>query len=104
MICTKHGNVKRYKNGKCCRCAVEAVARRRLKVKRLALDYKGNACVCCGYDKCDAALEFHHTDPAKKDFDFSTAYKRAWSRIKEELDKCMLVCSNCHREIHAMDR
>ena len=48
------------------------------------------------------ALEFHHLDPSQKDFGISSkGYTRSWDKVKEELDKCILVCSNCHREIHS---
>lgn len=82
--------------------SVEAVTRRRRKLKELAITYKGGACMHCGYSKCNAALEFHHLDPSKKDFSISVqGYTRSWEYIKTELDKCILVCANCHREIHA---
>lgn len=68
-----------------------------------SLEYKGFKCEICGYDKCIAALEFHH--PYEKDFGISSkGYTRAWEKVKLELDKCILVCSNCHREIHEEER
>lgn len=71
-------------------------------IKRWALEYKGNKCQCCGYDKCVDALEFHHLDETQKDFGISDRnVPTDWESIKNELDKCILVCSNCHREIHA---
>lgn len=69
--------------------------------KELALEYKGNKCQCCGYDKCIAALEFHHLDPSAKDPNFVRMKNGQFEKMKPELDKCILVCSNCHREIHA---
>lgn len=81
--------------------AVEAVQKRRKKIKELAVEYKGGCCEKCGYDKCIAALEFHHIDPNEKDFGIaSKGYTRSWVKLKEELDKCIMVCANCHREIH----
>lgn len=76
-------------------------SRKRLKTK--AVDYKGGSCVKCGYSLCHAALEFHHLDPAEKDFHLSHAATNTWSwdRIKQELDKCILLCCRCHREVHA---
>ncbi len=72
--------------------------------KKRAIEYKGGECVKCGYKKYYGALEFHHTDPSKKDFQISTNLSKAWEKLKKELDKCILVCSNCHREIHAETR
>jgi hypothetical protein len=81
---------------------LKKVADRRKKLKEMAIEYKGGKCVCCGYNKCVSALEFHHLDPNEKDFGISNKGKtRAWAKIKEELDKCILVCCLCHREIHA---
>lgn len=75
--------------------------KRRDRIKLLALAYKGNKCQCCGYNKYAGALEFHHINPNEKDFGISTkGYTRSWENNKKELDKCVLVCSNCHREIH----
>jgi len=88
---------------RCKKCAVESVQKRRLKVKKMAVDYKGGNCQKCGYDKCIDALEFHHLDPSQKEFSPSTkGHCKSWDSIKKELDKCLLVCSNCHREIHSL--
>lgn len=58
----------------------------------------GAKCLICGYNKCTAALEFHHRDPTEKDPSWSIG----WSlpRLKKELDKCDILCANCHREVH----
>ena len=72
----------------------------RIKYKTECLDYKGGKCEKCGYSKCLSALEFHHLDPKEKDFNISRNKKRNFEMVKKELDKCILVCSNCHREIH----
>lgn len=67
----------------------------------MAVEYKGGRCENCGYDRCLGALEFHHLDPTKKDFNISSkGYTRSWERVREELDKCVMLCANCHREIH----
>lgn len=66
------------------------------------VEYKGGKCQYCGYNKCLEALDFHHLDPRKKDFNMSDRNLTCdWDKIKKELDKCILVCANCHREIHA---
>lgn len=68
----------------------------------MSIAYKGGKCQCCGYNKYVGALEFHHINSEEKDFGISAkGYTRSWKRVKEELDKCILVCANCHREIHA---
>ena len=79
--------------------------------KKQMIDYKGGKCIKCSYDKCVASLDFHHLDPSKKDFNVSSFLRkllpkndglreRAWQEIKVELDKCLLLCANCHRELH----
>jgi hypothetical protein len=80
---------------------VIAVKKRRDKLKELAIEYKNGKCEKCGYNKCSKALEFHHVDPTKKEFGIGNkGYTRSWEKIKQELDKCIMVCANCHREIH----
>ena len=81
---------------------IKAVHKRRKKVRQMAVEYKGGRCERCGYSKCIEALEFHHANPSGKDFSISdNGYTRGWSKVREELDKCILLCANCHREIHA---
>ena len=71
--------------------------RKRKKIE--LIEYKGGKCEICGYKKSTWSLEFHHKDPNEKDFEISG---KSWSfeRLKKEVDKCILVCSNCHHEIH----
>ena len=70
-------------------------------MKQMAVEYLGGRCESCGYDKCIAALEFHHKDPSKKDFSVSTdGTTKSWEKLKAEIEKCSLLCSNCHREEH----
>lgn len=71
----------------------------RQQVKEKAVNYKGGKCVICGYNKYTGALEFHHINPQEKDFIISGGTK-SFESIKDELGKCILVCSNCHKEIH----
>jgi 5-methylcytosine-specific restriction endonuclease McrA len=73
--------------------------RRDLKLK--AIEYKGGKCNRCGYYKSVYALQFHHIDPAEKDFNIGQkGSTRAWATVKAELDKCVLLCANCHFEEH----
>lgn len=71
----------------------------RTALKLEAVSYLGGKCQCCGYDRCLAAMEFHHRDPREKDFTISASTSRL--AMWDELDKCVLLCSNCHRETHA---
>jgi len=68
-------------------------------MKKALVKYKGGACCKCGYNKCLRALEFHHLDENEKDFGISKTCKD-FDDLKKEVDKCILVCSNCHAEIH----
>ena len=78
----------------------EYVKNRYIRMKLDAIKYKGGKCTKCGYDKCHAAMQFHHRDPSQKEFDWSYLRKRSVEAIRLELDKCDLVCCRCHVEIH----
>ncbi len=80
----------------------KAVKKRREKLRMMARDYKGGQCMLCGYKRYPGALDFHHLDSKKKEFGISVrGLTRSWEKIKAEIEKCVLVCANCHREIHA---
>lgn len=72
----------------------------RQRLKERATYVLGNQCACCGYNKCIQALEFHHLNPTEKDFNFGSNSNRSWKDTRNEIQKCILVCTNCHREIH----
>jgi predicted nucleic acid-binding Zn ribbon protein len=76
---------------------------RKRKVELVSLN--GGCCSRCGYDRNYSALEFHHTAPTDKAFnlDLRSLSNRAWEVIVAESEKCELVCSNCHKEIHNPD-
>lgn len=103
--CQRHGLVefgRRADGGsRCLRCRAEAVTRRRRKVKRTLVAEAGGACQLCGYDRCVAALEFHHLAPAEKLFQMSARYARSLARARLEARKCALLCANCHAEVEA---
>lgn len=73
----------------------------RKRVKEELIAYKGGKCEICGYNKCIAALDFHHINPEDKGFAISNSniYKNI-EALKREVDKCILICANCHRELH----
>lgn len=74
-------------------------SRRRKALRERAIAYKGGRCEVCGYDRCPAAFDFHHVDPTIKDFTISQRMS-SFEAIQRELDKCVLLCSRCHREVH----
>lgn len=78
----------------------QRVKSRRQKIKIKAIEYKGGKCEKCGYSKCGWSLDFHHTNPEEKDFSIAKNSTLSWDKVRKELDKCIMVCANCHREIH----
>lgn len=79
---------------------IKAVARRRKTLRAKAVELLGGKCQICGYNKHESVLDFHHIDPATKLFGISSGgFSRSWASIEAEIRKCILVCSNCHREI-----
>ncbi|MCE9644128.1 HNH endonuclease [Candidatus Parcubacteria bacterium] len=80
----------------------EAVKKRRKRLRLMAREHLGGKCMLCGYSRCLEALDFHHRDPKKKDFGLSEGgITRSWEKTKKEIEKCALICANCHREVHA---
>lgn len=71
--------------------------RKRSKLK--LIEYKGGKCEICGYNTSIAALHFHHKNSQEKDFQIGGS-SYSFEKLKIEVDKCILVCSNCHSEIH----
>lgn len=67
------------------------------KIKAVA--YKGGSCIECGYNKSVKALHFHHRERSDKKFNLCGMWSASWERLKLELDKCDLMCANCHMEL-----
>ena len=77
----------------------------RIQFENIQQDLKINGCAICGYNKCKRALEFHHTNPEDKEFNLAIKNLCKSPKIlAEELNKCILLCSNCHREVENMKR
>ena len=89
-----------YKKGYCKNCHNKHVIERMKSNKIKAVEYKGGCCKICGYNKCIEALDFHHKDPSTKDENWNRMKGWCLERIYTELDKCILLCCRCHREIH----
>lgn len=86
----------------CKECRKQYSHQRRVELKNKAIKYKGGKCEKCGYDNIEfpAVFDFHHLDPTAKDFAIGSSSK-SWKNIKPELDKCALLCANCHRIEHS---
>ena len=87
---------KGHSHTKCNSCMSNAHRRGR---KLRAIEYKGGKCEMCGYSRCVGSLVFHHKDPAHKTFQVSFG-TFSWERVRAEIDKCLLLCANCHGEVH----
>lgn len=87
-------------NRMCCyNCMPEGIQLTRGMFLSKIKELRGGQCIRCGYNKCLKALEFHHLDPDKKDFTISNDYFRL-DEVVMESKKCILICANCHRELH----
>lgn len=93
--CTMCGRPVRTR-GRCGSCNTKI---RRYRTKKAAINLLGGKCVRCGYNKNFVALEFHHPN-SDKDFNIGSATNKSWESIKDEILKCELICSNCHRIEH----
>ncbi|HTU31371.1 MAG TPA: helix-turn-helix domain-containing protein [Solirubrobacteraceae bacterium] len=106
LTCAVHGETEFVIDARGCyrcrRCRVEAVTRRRRRVKATLVEEAGGACLVCGYDRCQAALAFHHLDPLQKRMMVSAqGMGISIARLREEADKCVLLCHNCHAEVES---
>jgi hypothetical protein len=97
-VCGRDYVYSRQKANSTTRCNSCYVKERRRKIKQEAIMFKGGKCKVCGYDKCYASMDFHHLDRTKKEFSIS-GNNMAKDKLFKELEKCILVCKNCHGEI-----
>jgi len=69
------------------------------------IELLGGKCSSCGYKKNFAALEFHHKIAGTKAFelDLRSLSNRTWEKVLDEVSKCILLCANCHAELHHAD-
>lgn len=85
----------------CKQCNNKISQQKILDRKRKCVEYKGGKCSICGYNRYFGSLDFHHLDPTKKESDISSLRTYSLEKLRKELDKCILVCKNCHGEIHS---
>jgi len=106
MLCRRHGSTEFVREGRgsyrCSKCRAEAVGRRRQVIKGTLVKEAGGGCSICGYSRSHRALQFHHLDPATKEFHLGQAgHCRSLARSRIEASKCILLCANCHAEVEA---
>ncbi|MCL2770674.1 MAG: hypothetical protein FWD42_11305 [Solirubrobacterales bacterium] len=105
VICPTHGATEHVRDARgsyrCRKCRADAVVNRRRRVKQRLVTEAGGCCRICGYDRCVAALEFHHLDPATKAFNLARCGAHSIEKLRAEVRKCVLLCSNCHAEVEA---
>lgn len=105
LYCSTHGetrHVRRDSGWRCAICRMNDVTKRRRRVKRILLEEAGGACILCGYQRCVAALHFHHLDPAAKSFGVGArGVARSLATARAEASKCVVLCANCHAEVES---
>ena len=74
--------------------------RRRDSRKKQLIEHFGDKCADCGGSFHQAAYDFHHINPLEKKFEIAPGLDRNWNVIMEEVQKCVMLCSNCHRVRH----
>ena len=101
-LLTKENSIKKNKGVQtyCKKCLYKIQTERWINRKKWAVKYKGGKCDNCGYNKYYGALEFHHTNPKEKEMGWTKMRLVSLDKLKKELDKCILLCANCHRERH----
>ena len=89
-----------HKKGRA-RCGSCNTKIRRYRAKAAAIKCLGGKCQHCGWKGDQAAFQFHHLIPQEKDFIIGNVANKKWEFIKQELEKCILLCSNCHAVEHS---
>lgn len=101
LICKQCGEEYIFKSNskvtktRCIKCFNK---RKRSANKRRAVELKGGKCQLCGYNKYDGALSFHHVDSNEKSYNLKGSV--SWAKFESEINKCILLCFNCHQEVH----
>lgn len=113
ILCGKEFSSNNFQRKYCFDCSPSgmdsAERQRRIKrsLKHQLIVYKGGKCQICGYDKCEGALHFHHRDPKEKEFTLSQVNLNdtnfSIKKMYQEVDKCDLLCANCHYEQHYLE-
>ena len=101
MVCKLCGKgFKEYEYRNRTRCGSCNTKIRRFRAKAAAIKLLGGKCENCGWYGNQAALQFHHKNPNEKDFIIGNVANKSWGSIKTEMQKCILLCANCHMIEH----
>ena len=99
--CTDCGRTFNWtKNSVCSTCRT---FKRREQQRAIAIDYCGGKCSNCKNNDYDV-LTFHHRDPKEKKFNLCNSWQKKWEVLKEEIEKCDLMCANCHMKLHRKEK
>jgi hypothetical protein len=99
LVCA---NCHRIRHAREAAASRHRIVKLRRDTKRRAIALFGALCLACGCAPAPAALEFHHPDPSKKEFAISVdGIYRSWEKVQKELENCVMLCANCHAEVHA---
>jgi hypothetical protein len=116
VLCEKEFDLKNGKPRKFCyECYPDNVKKSNTAYQKAEIKYRkkllkeryGSKCTICGYDKCFNALDFHHPNENKRNGELRPCVlvrREKMEEVFKELDKCQLVCANCHRELHAREK
>lgn len=104
--CKHHGETiftQRSDTGywRCMKCDSDRASKLGRSLKQRMVEFAGGECLICSYDGYIGALEFHHIKPSTKSFEINSRTTQPWELILLEIEKCVLLCSNCHKEVHA---
>lgn len=103
-VCGETDSSKFYSKNKmktCCKkCHNIKIHQKTRAMKARAIEYLGGVCERCNCTGVPAIFDFHHRDPAEKEFSWGDSRTSNWDRLQLELDKCSLLCANCHRTVH----
>lgn len=106
-ITTKQKRHKRFCSSRCKSKfhqynSFECQKNRGIKRKDILIEMCGGKCAHCGYCKNRSALSFHHIKPSEKSFPMDSRHisNRSWESCISEIKKCILLCLNCHAEVH----
>lgn len=97
---TDPAHFRGHRKSRCFKCHNSTAYAVRREKRQRSIEYRGGMCVICGFDKYPCSLDFHHLDPNTKDDAYESIMSSGWERIRPEIEKCVLLCKNCHTALH----